>query len=178
MNYEKLLDYAKSYYEFVFRKKENYIKKIYVTFMSFMLFLSLIMSIIIFLYFLGEIRNDSPYHSSINALLIAILFMMFASFIFFYFIVRDKSTGLMNPETVIKNQMFVSPQDIIKRYPNVALDSMNLDEKSCLELIHEYDKKSQFVNLMLEDVNKLYNGLFMLLSITMILTITLLILIL
>jgi len=52
---------------------------------------------------------------------------------------------------------------------------MNLDDKTSLEFIHEYNRKSQFVDIKIEELHRLYNGLFILLSLTLILMIAILV---
>ena len=106
--------------------------------------------------------------------MITAFFMIVASFIYFFFIVRDKSGELTGPESLMKQPM-LSVQDVIKKYPNIKFDDMNLDDKTSLEFIHEYNRKSQFVDIKIEELHRLYNGLFILLSLTLILMIAILI---
>jgi hypothetical protein len=174
MDYEKLLDYAKSYYQHALNKKDMVIKKIYVTFFSFIIFFSGFIPISLFLYVVDRLENQNNYSKTIYTLMIVAFFMIVASFIYFFFIVRDKSGELTGPESLMKQPM-LSVQDVIKKYPNIKFDDMNLDDKTSLEFIHEYNRKSQFVDIKIEELHRLYNGLFILLSLTLILMIAILI---
>ena len=175
MDYEKLLDYAKSYYEHVLTRKESFLRRVYVTFVAFVIFLSVIIPISLFFFLIDRLNDENDYNQTVIVLLITVFFMIFVSFVLFYLTIRDQSTGLLSPDKVINHQTMISGEEILKRYPNIQFSTMNLDEKSLIELIHEYDRKSQFVKINMEELNKMYNGLFFLLMTTTLLMITILI---
>lgn len=175
LNYELLLDYAKSYYEYALEKKENYMKKIYVTFIAFIVFLSLAIPLAIFFYMLEGLNHEDNLNLTVYALMISILFIILISFMIFYIIAHIKSKNLISPDTIIKQPSIVGVEDMMRKYPNINLDKLNLDEKSYLELIYEYNKKSQSIHFDIDRLYKLYNVIFMLLSIAMTLMIATLI---
>ena len=176
MNYEKLLDYAKTYYAFTLDRRNHLFKKSFSTFNGFILFISVGSLFIIFNFLIDGYYGYRLFESHIYYLIIVSYGTLIISFILLYLINHVKSTDLMTPQNLLKKEPMISVEEILKRYPLVPLDTLNMDEKAYLTLIHEYDKKNHYLHINIDQIEKLYTLLFIFLALCSTLMITVFIL--